>query len=307
MHGAILRTTLVAAVLSLALAAAAPLSAAPPASDQYTVTPLVSDIPGAAPLLDTNLVNAWGLARSGTSPWWVSDNGTDKTTVYTGAGALVKVGGLDFQGVDGGPTGAVFSGISGQFQVGTTANPTTLGTSNFIFASEDGMIRAWRSGSAAALVTAHGGPGAIYKGLAIAQPTTGPPLLYAADFHNARVDSFDASFKPLTLPFKDPKLPKGFAPFGIQALNGNVFVTYAKQDAAKKTSVGGTGVGFVDEFSRDGVLVASRTEPGRGAYTCHDPACFDRAVERRQFARLLKTPVRIDPELHRLYTEGANG
>src|SRR5437764_1529903 len=113
----VLRTAIAAAVLSLALVAAAPLSAAPPGS--YTVTPLVSDIPGLAPTLDTNLVNAWGLTRNATSPWWVADNGTDKTTIYNGAGVLQSIGGHPFQVVGGAPTGTVFSGIAGQFQVGT--------------------------------------------------------------------------------------------------------------------------------------------------------------------------------------------
>src|SRR5215208_649398 len=167
-----LRTAIAAVVLSLALVAAAPLPAAPPGGT-YAVTPLASDIPGVAPTLDANLVNGWGLARSATSPWWVADNGTDKTTIYNGAGVLQNIGGLPFQVVEGGPTGAVFSGIAGQFQVGTTAAPTTLGTSNFVFASEDGKIRAWRGGSTAALVTASGGPGAIYKGLAISNGAAG--------------------------------------------------------------------------------------------------------------------------------------
>src|SRR4029453_2874285 len=149
------RAALVAALSTVALAAAAPLTAAPP-SDRFIVTPLASDVPGVAPTLDSNLVNGWGLARGAPRPWWVADNGTDKTTIYNGAGVLQMVGGLPAQGVQGKPTGAVASGIAGQFLVGTTASPTTLGTSNFIFASEDGMIRAWRGGSTAALVTASG-------------------------------------------------------------------------------------------------------------------------------------------------------
>src|SRR4051794_27844763 len=194
----LVRTATAAAVLSLALVAAAPLPAAPPGGN-YTVTPLASNIPGMAPMLDTNLVNAWGLARSATSPWWVADNGTDKTTIYNGAGVLQNIGGNPFQAVDGGPTGAVFSGIAGQFQVGTTAAPTTLGTSNFVFASEDGMIRAWRGGSTAALVTASGGTDAIFKGLAISNGAAGTRL-YATDFHNARVDVFDGGWNMMNDP-----------------------------------------------------------------------------------------------------------
>ena len=257
LHRKIIRAALVAALSTVALVAAAPLTAAPP-SDRYTVTPLVSDVPGAAPTLDSNLVNGWGLARSATSPWWVADNGTDKTTIYNGAGVLQMIGGVAFQGVEGKPTGAVFSGIAGQFQVGTTASPTTLGTSNFIFASEDGMIRAWRGGSTAALVTASGGSGAIYKGLAIAQPTPGQPLLYAADFHNARVDVFNGTWQLVTPPdsFVDPELQDGYAPFGIQAIGSRIFVSYAKQDEAGEDEIAGQGRGFVDAYDLAGNLVA---------------------------------------------------
>jgi uncharacterized protein (TIGR03118 family) len=89
--------------------------------------------------------------------------------------------------------------------------------------------------------------------------------LYATDFHNGRVDVFDASFNPVPLAggFRDKKLPKGFAPFGIQALAGNIFVTYAKQDAAKHDDVAGPGLGYVDEFTPDGKLVARVASGGR--------------------------------------------
>jgi uncharacterized protein (TIGR03118 family) len=256
LHRPIIRAALIAVVSTAVFAAAAPLTAAPP-GDQYTVTPLVSDVAGTAAFTDPNLVNGWGLARSGTSPWWVADNGTDKTTIYNGAGVLQSIGGA-FQGVAGKPTGAVFSGISGQFQVGTTASPTTLGTSNFIFASEDGRIRAWRGGSTAALVTAdRSGVRAIYKGLAIAQPS-GQPRLYAADFHNARVDVFNGAWQLVTPAgaFVDPELHDGYAPFGIQAIGNRIFVSYAKQDEAGEDEIAGQGRGFVDAYDLGGNLVA---------------------------------------------------
>jgi uncharacterized protein (TIGR03118 family) len=266
MHGAILRTTLVTAVLSLALAAAAPLPAAGPRpSDRYTVTPLVQDVsPTPPPAEDGNLVNGWGLARGATTPWWVADNGTDRTTVYNGSGVLQMIGGQPFQTVEGAPTGAVFSGIAGQFQVGTSASPTTLGTSNFVFAAEDGMIRAWRGGSTAALVTADLNDGAIYKGLAISNGPAGP-LLYATDFHNARVDVFDGAWQPATLPagaFVDPKLKKHYAPFGIQTIGSRVFVTYAKQDKDAADEVAGKGRGFVDAYDLTGNFLGRVAQRG---------------------------------------------
>jgi uncharacterized protein (TIGR03118 family) len=260
----ILRLTLVATVSTLALAAGAPLVAAPP-EGSYTVTPLVSDVPGAAAVTDAHLVNAWGLTRSATSPWWVADNGTDLSTLYNAAGVPQPAAQPLVVGVDGGPTGTVLAGIAGQFQVGTTASPTTLGPANFIFASEDGMIRAWRGGSTAALVTAHGGPGAIYKGLAISQPTPGNPLLYAADFHNARVDVFNGAWQNVTPAgsFVDPMLPDGYAPFGIQTIGSRVFVSYAKQDADAADEVAGEGRGFVDAYDLAGNRLARVAQHGQ--------------------------------------------
>jgi uncharacterized protein (TIGR03118 family) len=256
-HRTIIRAAIVTALSTVALAAAAPLTAAPP-SDRYTVTKLVSDVPGAAAATDPNLVNGWGLARSAGSPWWVSDNGAPtptgngKATLYTGGGAINPL----VVTVDGGPTGAVFANVAGNFLVATTAS-TTLAPATFIFASEDGMIRAWRGGSAA-LVTASGGTGAVYKGLAIAQPTPGVPLLYAADFHNARVDVFNGAWQLVTPPgaFVDPMLKHHYAPFGIQAIGNRIFVSYAKQDKAGHDEIAGEGRGFVDAYDLQGNLLA---------------------------------------------------
>ncbi|HEY5661613.1 MAG TPA: TIGR03118 family protein [Gaiellaceae bacterium] len=256
-----LRLALVAAVSTLTLAAAAPLSASPPGGS-YNVTPLVSDVPGAAAVTDPHLVNGWGLARSATSPWWVADNGMDLSTLYISNGTTISINPL-VVGVDGGPTGVVFAGIPNSFLVGTTAT-TTLAPANFVFASEDGMIRAWRGGSTAALVTAHGDPGAIYKGLAIAQTTTGP-MLYATDFHNAHVDVFNGAWQNVTPAgsFVDPMLPSGYGPFGIQVIGGRVFVSYAKQDADAEDDVAGQGLGFVDVYDLSGNLLTRVVQRGQ--------------------------------------------
>jgi uncharacterized protein (TIGR03118 family) len=99
--------------------------------------------------------------------------------------------------------------------------------------------------------------GAQYKGLALSAGGNGQ-LLYATDFHNGKIDVWNSSFAPVTLPagaFSDPKIPAGFAPFGIQAINGNLYVTYAKQDADRHDDVAGKGLGYVDVFDPNGQLL----------------------------------------------------
>jgi uncharacterized protein (TIGR03118 family) len=263
MHRLSIRAALVAAAIVAGLAAAVPTQAGPP-GNSYTVTPLVSDNPSLAPTVDANLHNSWGLARSAGSPWWIADNGTDMTSVYTGAGVLFPIGGLSAQGVPGDPTGAVFSGIAGQFQVGTTASPTTLGTSNFIFDSEGGTISAWRGGSTAALVTVDMHlAGAVFKGLAISNGASGPRL-FAADFGLSRVDVFDGGWHRLTTPgaFVDPNLPHDYAPFGIQTIGNRVFVSYAKKGEGLD-EVDGQGLGIVDAYDLDGNLLTRVAQHGQ--------------------------------------------
>jgi uncharacterized protein (TIGR03118 family) len=218
-------------------------------ANPYTVHALVSDdasVP--APGADTNLVNAWGLSAGPTTPWWSANNGTNTSTLYSGAGAKVAL----TVAVAGGPTGTVFNGSATDFPISQNGKS---GPARFLFATEAGTVVGWSpTVNAAAAVTGadRSSVGAVYKGLA-----TASDRLYATDFHNARVDVFDASFNLMALPgaFQDPKVPKGFAPFGIQALGGNIFVTYAKQDSAAKDDVAVPGQGYVDEFTPDGQLV----------------------------------------------------
>jgi len=242
-----------AVVFGVAIVAASPLSAAE--RNAYTVTPLVSDQPGVAPNTDPNLVNAWGLASSPTSPWWVSDNETNVSTLYRGSDGLPQALVVS---VDGGPTGVVFNGTAG-FVL------PTGGVARFIFDSEDGKVRAWNGaqGTTAIVVADQSGAEADYKGLAIADTAAGQRL-YAADFHNARVDVFDGSFGLVPdSGFVDPSLPSGYAPFGIQTIGDRVFVSYAKQDADAEDEVAGHGKGFVDAYDTAGNLVARVAQHGR--------------------------------------------
>jgi len=261
MHRFSIRAALLAAVIVAGLVAAVPTQAGPP-GNSYLVTPLVSDNPSLAPTTDPNVHNAWGLTRSATSPWWFSDNGTDQTSIYTGAGVLVKIGGLNAQGVPGDPTGTVFSGIPGQFKVGTTTDPTKL-ASNFIFDSEGGTISAWRGAPAALVTVDMSSDGAVFKGLAISNGGSGPRL-YAADFGLSRVDVFDGGWNLLNTPgaFVDPNLPDGYAPFGIQTIGDRVFVSYAKKGEGLD-EVDGQGLGFVDAYDLDGNLLTRVAQHGQ--------------------------------------------
>ena len=241
----------VALALGSALVAVSPLAAAE--RNSYKVTPLVSDQAGLATHTDPNLVNAWGLTSSATSPWWVSDNGTDLSTLYRGDGtpqALVVH-------VAGGPTGTAFN-FTGSFAL------PTGGRALFLFDSEDGKIRAWNGaqGTTAIVVKDRSAEGAIYKGLAIADTGSGARL-YAADFHNARVDVFDGSFGLVPGGFVDPALPAGYAPFNVQTIGDHVFVAYAKQDDDAEDEVAGQGTGFVDAYDLAGNLLERVAQHGQ--------------------------------------------
>jgi uncharacterized protein (TIGR03118 family) len=259
---------LVPAALAATLAAALLVVGASSASrpgNHYKVTPLASDVSGIAPVTDAHLQNTWGLARGPATPWWIANNGTASTSVYTSTGTRVDIGGLPAQGVPGAPTGAVFSGISGQFQVGTAADPTALGASNFVFDSEDGTISAWRIGSTAAQVTVDkSSSDAVFKGLAISNGPSGPRL-YATDFANRSVDVFDGSWNPVHVAgaFVDPRLPKNYSPFGIQTIGDRVFVTYAKQQPGSEDEAHGQGLGFVDAYDLDGKFLGRVAQHGQ--------------------------------------------
>jgi uncharacterized protein (TIGR03118 family) len=238
------------------LAALAGIAAAPASDNSFTVHNLVSD--GAVPALnpDPNLINSWGIARSATSPWWVANADSGTSTLYDGAGNLQSL----VVKVPGNPTGIVFNeGSSFVISDGTNSGPA-----RFLFASEDGTIVGWSPAVPppapshfAFVAVPNAGADASYKGLAIAKTPFGD-FLYAADFHNARVDVFDGSFHLVTphRAFVDPDLPRGFAPFGIQNLLGRIYVAYAKQDDKGEDEVAGEGLGFVSVFDVGGRFLA---------------------------------------------------
>jgi uncharacterized protein (TIGR03118 family) len=219
------------------------------AASSYTQANLVSDQSGVAAHVDADLVNAWGLTSLPTSPWWVSDNGTNVSTLYQADGTKRA---LTVQ-VPNAPTGAV-SNTGTHFVV---SNGSASGPALFLFATEEGKILGWNPSvdpTKAHVAVDHSGMGAVYKGLAI---SSAQDMLYATDFHNGRVDVFDGQFHPVNTPgaFVDPHIASGYAPFGIQNISGTIFVTYAKQDAVAHDDVPGQGHGFVDRFSSTGAFL----------------------------------------------------
>jgi uncharacterized protein (TIGR03118 family) len=234
------------ASLGLLVAAALPAAARNVnAQNLYSVHNLQSDVAGAAAAVDPDLVNGWGITRSATSPWWVSAEGTDKSTLYNGnTGAKLGL----VVTVDGGPTGTVFNGSS-DFKVDAG---TGLLPSRFLFATEEGEIYGW-NGVGTDSIEAAETDDAIYLGLAIGS-SGGANYLYAANFLAGTVDVFDKDFALTTLAgdFTDPTLPDGYSPFGIQNIGGEIFVAYAKQNEDGDEEVAGEGFGYVSAFGTDG-------------------------------------------------------
>jgi uncharacterized protein (TIGR03118 family) len=228
------------------------------ASAQYIRTDLVSNQPGVAPTTDPRLANGWGLVALPTSPYWVSDNDTGLSTLYNGAGQQIPLF-VTIPPAPGSPAGTIGTptGIVGNISPNATdftvMENDISGQSRFIFATLDGTISAWSpvvdgaTGlSHANLVVNRSSAGASYTGLAIATNQAGT-FLYAADGGpNRRVDMFDGTFH-LVKSFADPDIPKNFTPYGIQTVNGNIWVTFTALNKAQG--------GFVDVFDTEGNLV----------------------------------------------------
>lgn len=208
---------------------------------QYQLTNLTANQKGKAKHTDPLLVNAWGLAYGPGGPFWISDTGTGYSTLYNGAGVAqplqVVVPAASGSG-PGSPTGTVFNG-SNDFQVSGQ-------NAFFIFATLDGTISAWAPAVNLnqAIIEATNSS-AVYTGLAVTSNASGN-VLFAADVVNNKVDVYDGTFK-LVNSFTDPTVAAGFAPYGIQDINGLLFVTFASQS-------GGAG-GYVDMFSESGAFL----------------------------------------------------
>jgi uncharacterized protein (TIGR03118 family) len=237
-------------------------------AQHYKQTNLVSDIMGMAPTFDPNLKNPWGLTRSSTtpvrlgSPWWVGNNNSGTSTLYTGTGAIIPINGTGTvtvpppKGSPAGtlstPTGVVFNGSPTDFLIAPGKSAA------FIFVTEDGTISGWAGGQNAVLVVDNsdngGSDSAVYKGATSAE-VGGKKFLYVTNFRSAKVEVYGTNFKRVHLDedaFEAEDVPRGFAPFNVQNVGGTLFVTYAKQDAPRHDPVGGDGLGYVELFTPSG-------------------------------------------------------
>lgn len=233
----------------------------------YHQSNLVSD--GAVPAAHTDsaLVNAWGIAFNPTGPVWIANNGSNTSTLYDGNGAAITLPTNPQQPfvvqVPGGPTGVVFNGTTGF----AAAQGSLTGPARFIYATEAGTIEGWAPNvdfARTVPLVDNSAHHAVYKGLALAAGGTGP-LLYATNFWSATVEVYDPSLHRVTLAgaFTDPQLPAGYAPFGIQAIQGDLYVTFAMQDSARHDNVSGPGLGIVDVFDANGHFLRRLISHGR--------------------------------------------
>jgi uncharacterized protein (TIGR03118 family) len=262
-------------------------------AQEYIQTNLVSNVPvtPAAVVTDPNLQNAWGLVHGPGTPWWISNNASGTSTLYNTSGlnplnpsaqsptpvlspvtivALNAPGGMPGNGVKipnapsqpapGSPTSAIFNGAASDFLLASGAPAV------FIFVTEDGTVQGWNPSvnATTAIIKVDNSQvpnknkGAVYKGATIAE-INGKEFLLAANFRSGRIDVFDSNFQQVRISeelFDDDEIPADFAPFNVQGIGPNIYVTYAKQDAARHDPVGGAGLGYVAIFSPDGRKLA---------------------------------------------------
>ncbi|WP_158563346.1 TIGR03118 family protein [Chitinophaga silvatica] len=216
-------------------------------ANRYQQTNLVSDTNSfTGTIIDPNLVNAWGIAIGPTGAFWISSNNAGKSVIYNNSGnTLLPPVSIPSPtpNVPGAPTGVVYNSTS-----------SFRGT-KFIFATEDGTIVSWTSGTMGVIQADRSSTSAVYKGLAIARDN-GNDYIYATNFRSGAIDVFDSAFHYVTgRAFTDPNIPAGFAPFNIRNIEGQLYVTYAKQKPDKHDDLAGHGNGFVDVYRPDGSFI----------------------------------------------------
>jgi len=227
-------------------------------TNSYQQTNLVSDMTGVANNTDPNLVNPWGISFFPGSTFWIADNKSGFSSIYNASGVLqfaVLIPAPAGDASPAKPTGTVINQTSG-FKVNGFP-------SQFLFDTEDGTISGWYNSGNAVILADRSSTGAVYTGLAMITNGTGSFLL-ADNFNTAQIDVFDSNFNLTALAgsFSDPTLPAGYAPFGIQPIGSQVFVTYALQNANKNGAAAGAGDGYVSIFDDNGNFVSRFASAG---------------------------------------------
>ena len=250
-------------------------------AQHYTQVNLVANASGIAPVTDSNLVNPWGMSRSSSSPWWISDNGAGLSTLYNGSGAITplvvtipKSDPASKTFPTGTPTGTISNGSQTDFLLAPKA------PADFLFATIDGTISAWNPTvgipaggsppSKTAIIVVKTTDGSSYTGLTSAT-IDGNRYLYAANFTKGRVDVYDNAFHSVHLhsthdedyerdddssrPFRDDRLPRDFVPFNVQAIGNDIVVTFVLHHEGQQFETDGPGLGYVDIFSSSGKLL----------------------------------------------------
>jgi uncharacterized protein (TIGR03118 family) len=198
-------------------------------TNSYQETNVVSEIAGSAAHTDPKLIDPWGIAFAPGHAFWVSDNNSGYATVYDANGVSqlsVQIPTPSGDASSATPTGTAVAQTGG-FLLGGAP-------SQFLFATEDGTISGWNGTGNAILAIDQSASGAVYKGLAVLSPACCQTYLAVANFHSGLIEPYTQSFLPLAPPgsFTDPNLPAGYAPFNVQQVETQVFVTYAVQDVA---------------------------------------------------------------------------
>ena len=260
-------------------------------AQHYKQTNLVSDTSGVAPVTDPQLINPWGLSRSSSSPWWISDNATGLSTLYNGAGAkqslVVTIPQADPNNKNtplGTPTGTIANSSQTDFLL-AAGKPAA-----FLFSTIDGTIAGWNPTvavaqgaappSTQAVTLVKTSDGSSYTGLTSAF-IEGNRFLYAANFTKGRVDIYDNAFHLVNLrkqhfnedsddhdngrsaedSFVDENLPHNYVPFNVQTIGNDIVVTYVLHEEGARFETDGPGLGFVDIYSSTGQLL-QRLEHG---------------------------------------------
>ena len=242
------------------------------AATNFVQTNIIADQDGAANVTDPNLVGTWGIFASASSPIWVSNAANGTSTLYSlqdanpatltaptvaaTAAATIPASANNKASKVGFPTGGVNNGYGvGNFDITPATGTTPAAGSSWIFASLDGTISA-RVGTGATIFVDNGAKGAVYTGLTIGVSSAGPTL-YAANFSQGTIDTFDKNWKPITLSggFQDPDLPGNYYPSNIQRYGRRLYVTYNFSDGAGSFGYGGPSTGLIDVFDLNGNLI----------------------------------------------------